>query len=262
MSQFDEFVRLLSKLPQAVWDAPIANGIGWKLLLPISKTWQFGHFAALFTMLGLNNYQTKGKADVGYWPKIAPFISRETDPSSPRQLLAILEPFYSRERLATAKVIRLRRFLESDLCCEIWEYDAARIGQELGRIWNDLARTMRQNPDVKSIAFAARNLATALLMVGETRFDFSGVPIPVDSRIRSLPTRLSLPVGDDATERRRWNAVLDEIRKANPKVTMVHLDHLLWEVACQCPREMQSYLAKLGAGDLASRIAGLFGEAA
>jgi DNA-(apurinic or apyrimidinic site) lyase len=262
MARFDKFVELLCEFPQAVWDAPITNGVGWKLLLPVSKAWQFGHFAALSTMLGLNNYQTKGKADVGYWPKVAPFILCELDPPNPRLLLARLESFYSRERLAVAKVKRLRRFLESDLCSEIWGHSAATISREFGRIWNDLARTMRQAPDVKSIAFAARNLATALLMVGETRFDFSDVPIPVDLRIRSLPKRLGQSVGDDSAERRRWKVVLDEIRKVNPKVTMVHLDHLLWEIAPLSPREMQSYLASLGAEDLASPIAGLFGEAA
>jgi hypothetical protein len=57
--RLDEFVEMLCQLPAEAWNATVTEGAGWKWMKPFSNQWVFGHFAALFTMLGLNDYQTK-----------------------------------------------------------------------------------------------------------------------------------------------------------------------------------------------------------
>jgi len=258
-SRFDKFVQFLAQLPSEVWRATVTEEPEWKWMRPLSETWKFGHFAALFIVLGLNDYQTKGKADVGYWPKVVPLIPRQSDPKNPLQLIDILKPFYSRERFAQTKLKRLERFVRSDLCHTIWVSNSALIAAGFGQIWQSLAGTMDQQPTKKTIAFAMKCLALALLMVDETRFDFSAIPVPVDSRIRSVSDRLSLPSAHEATERERWRGALDRIQQSHPEITMVHLDSLLWQIGTLSPQAMEVHLRKLGAGSLASRISGLFG---
>lgn len=170
-SRFDEFVALLTQFPSATWNAIVTEEPEWKWMRPLQEAWAFGHFADVFVILGLNDYQTKGKADVGYWPKVVPLIPLDSDPEDPRQLLDILEPFYMGERLAQNKVQRLRRFVSSELCQEIWKGDPSSLAAEFERIWRSLARTMNQEPTKKTIAFAMKCLGLALLMVDEAGFD-------------------------------------------------------------------------------------------
>ena len=254
-NRLDEFVESLSQLPPATWKATLTEGsAGWKWMQPFSNVWVFGHFASLFIILGLNDYQLKGKAEVAYWPKVVPLIPLNSDPEEPLKLIGFLEPFYDKERMAKAKVERLHRFLSSEFCGKIWEIDSASIAADFGRIWHALGRTMSQNPEKKTIAFAMKCLALALLMVDETMFDFSAIPVPVDSRILTISARLGLPHVNEQAEREKWQRVLERIRKVNPKVTMVHLDSLLWQIGTLSKNEMQAHLATLGAGSLASRI--------
>ncbi|MGC9393247.1 MAG: N-glycosylase/DNA lyase [Anaerolineae bacterium] len=257
-NRFDEFVQLLTQLPIDVWQAAVLEEPEWKWMLPLSKVWEFGHFAVLFVVLGLNDYQTKGKADVGYWPKVVPLIRQGSEPKDLLQLIDVLEPFFIRERFGQNKTKRLKRFLESNLCREIWVSSPSSLAANFGRIWHSLGLAMRQKSTDKTIAFAMKCLALALLMANETKFDFGAIPVPVDSRIRNISTRLGLTSGDEATERERWRRVLDRIRESHPEITMVHLDSLLWQIGTLSPQEMKSHLVKLGSGSLAPRISQLF----
>ncbi len=128
--RFDEFVQLLTQLPLEAWKAIVMAGPGWKWMQPLSEAWKFGHFAALFVTLGLNEYQTKGKAEVGYWPKVVPRIPLQSDPTDPLQLIDILESFFSEERFAQAKLQRLERFVRSDLCHKIWASSSASVAAD------------------------------------------------------------------------------------------------------------------------------------
>ncbi len=260
-SRYDEFVNLLRELPFAVWTATLSETISWKLLKPHSKSWEFGHFASLFIVLGLNDYQTKGKADVGYWPKVVPLIPRYTDPQNPLELIDILRPFYEAERFSKVKVERLGLFAKSELCNQVWNSPPTTTAAEFVDIWDRLGVTMNQKPTVKTIAFAMKCLAKALLMVDEFNFDFGAIPVPVDSRIRCLSARIGLPSSDDTTERERWAEALRRIRESTPQVTMVHLDTLLWEIGNLHRSGTEVYLDKVGAAALlAKRIAKLLGS--
>jgi DNA-(apurinic or apyrimidinic site) lyase len=262
MTSFDEFVSLLARLDAESWNATITEEPEWKWLHPRSRDWEFGRFAALFVVLGLNDYQTKGKADVGYWPKVVPLVPRTPPPESPADLAETLEPFFERERFGTNKVARLHRFTESTLCAEIWSATASELADSFPAVWKRLGRTMNQPATKKTIAFAMKCLALALLMVDEKSFDFSAVPVPVDSRIRSVSARLGLGSSDEETERNRWQAALNQIRATRPEVTMVHLDSILWQIGTLSSAEITFHLKALGATALASEIAGCLGSVA
>lgn len=257
VNRLDEFVTLLSQLPGDTWEAAVKAGHGWNWMQPISKVWEFGHFADLFIVLGLNCYATIGKAGVGYWPRVMPYIQGKPDLAAPQHLIGILGPFFRGERLGPDKVRRLERFARSDLCRRIWTSGSPSIAADFVWIWQQLGSTMGQQPVKKTIALGMKFLAYALLMVGESRFDFSAIPVPVDSRIREVSRRLGLPDSSDAIERARWQQALNRIREVHPDTSMVHLDSLLWQIGTLSEREIEAHLRELGVGGLATRISSL-----
>lgn len=260
-NRYDDFVDLLSQVPLAVWTATVRKTSSWKLLKPLSGSWEFGHFASLFVTLGLNDYSVIGKADEGYWPKVVPLIPQYIDPPNPHELIDILRPFYETQRGKQAKIKRLERFAKSELCSHIWRSGSPLVAAEFPDIWRRLGETMNQSLTEVTIAFAMKCLATALLMVDESNFDFGTIPVPVDSRVRSLSARLKLPTSDDAAERHRWTEALHRIRRSTPQATMVHVDTLLWEIATRHRSGIEIYLVDLGADAvLAKRIGKLLGS--
>lgn len=100
---------------------------------------------------------------------------------------------------------------------------------------------MRQRPNKKTIVFAMKCLGIALLMASEANFDFSPIPIPVDSRVKSWT-----PSMGEEEIRDFWARALDEIRKKESRVTMIHLDSFLWQLAGYTGREQEVYLMESG----------------
>lgn len=258
--RYETFVDVLCKLPETVWSSTVYSEPEWKWMLPLSRSWEFGHFAALFMTLGLNDFQTKGKADVGYWPKVVPLIRNQSEPNEPGQLIGLLKQFFANERLAVKKVNRLERFATSSLCAEIWTCKPETIAADFKQTWRSLGETMKQPPTKKTIAFAMKCLALALLMVNEDGFDISSIPVPIDSRLRAVALRLGCASGTDSDEQHRWSNALEKIRNTGKQITMVHLDSLLWQIGTLSREEMQSHLVSLNAGGLAQKIASLFVE--
>ena len=255
----DRFIKLLTRITSEVWESTVAEGAGWKWMKPFSNNWSFGHFATFFIMLGLNNYQLKGKAEIYYWPKVVPIISVNYKLKMPEELIVILQPFYRQERFSDIKVVRLNRFLKSQICNEIWINDALYTSENFQRIWYEVSYTMKQKPKAKTIAFAMKCLAQALLMVDVTKFDFETIPVPVDSRIQNLSKRLGLQNDCGDAEREIWRNVLNIIRKSNPKITMVHLDSLLWQIGTLPIQQMYAHLMTVGVeSNLAKQITECF----
>ncbi len=254
-NRLDTFVTFLSQLPTEVWEASATQAPSCQWLKPYSETWPFGRFAALYVLLGLNNYQLKGRAEVGYWPKVVPLIPRKPASKTPHQLQERLLPFFNTERMGAQNAKRLVCFTDSPLCRQIWESDAASLAAEFPTIWKQLARTMNQKPQTKTIAFAMKCFAYALILVEETGFDFGAIPVPVDSRVRTLSSRLGVPTGNDDEERARWKTALDKLRSSNPDLTMVHLDSILWQIGTLPKREIKAHLGTLRtSGELSHAI--------
>ncbi len=70
-------------------------------------------------------------------------------------------------------------------------------------------------------------MAGGLLLLGTKKFDFSGIPLPVDSRVRKLTPCLS----SERDIQDFWDRVLRRIRRREPRVTHLHLDAFLWQYA-------------------------------
>ncbi|KAF5053746.1 N-glycosylase/DNA lyase [anaerobic digester metagenome] len=241
-----EFARLLGEIPIDAWNRIVENEPEWQEMQRFLPKYGFGPFAVLMTVCGLNDYQLKGKAEHAYWPPIRELLEAAPAPKSPVGLGATLAEFYEHERLATDKLRRLAQFIRSPLAGELWRLSPEEVSRRLVSIWQDLADVMRQSPEKKTIVFAMKCLAIALLMAGETTFPFERIQIPVDIRINEMTARLGGPTGSDDAVRTCWDGVLAGIRRRNPAVTMVHLDSLVWQLAGESGPGRRRYFDSLG----------------
>ena len=218
---------ILAKIPWAAWDKINREEPEWKVMQPFLQEYGYGPFAVLMIVTGLNDYQLKGRAEKAYWPPIGSILDQLPPPSSPSKLSTILEPFYQNERLSKDKVRRLNRFLSSPLASMLWFLSPEKTSTIFPYIWRELAKTMGQDPQAKTISFAMKCLGLSLLMKGINSFNFSTIPIPVDIRITHFSKRAGL-YSDDSPEflRNIWNRILSYLQSHNPSITMIHLDSL------------------------------------
>jgi len=232
----------LKVLPLSVWETIVKSG-AYREMNTLAQRYPPGAFLTLMVVVGLNDYQLKGKAEVAYWPPLRRHLEASHVPDSLKDLERILEPFYQKERLNKFKVSRLRRFLESSLAKRIWNVTPKEAAKQLRGIWREIALVMAQKSSDKTIAFAAKTLAIGLLLFNETGFDFAGIPVPVDSRVKDLTPSLS----DDDRIRQFWDETLGRLRKTEPNLTHLHLDSLLWHYGGATNKIL--YLIDLGIGE-------------
>jgi len=233
----------LKVLPLSVWETIVKRGAGYREMNTLSQRYPSGVFLTLMVVVGLNDYQLKGKAEVAYWPPLRRHLEALPVPDSLKDLEHILESFYQKERLPNIKVSRLRRFLESSLARRLWNMTPKEVAKQLKAIWRETALTMAQRASDKTIAFAAKALAIGLLLLNETGFDFAGIPVPVDSRVKGLTPSLR----DDDRVRQFWDETLGRLRKTEPNLTHLHLDSLLWQYGGATNKRL--YLMDLGIGE-------------
>jgi DNA-(apurinic or apyrimidinic site) lyase len=208
-----------------------------------------GAFMVLMVAAGLNDFQLKGKAEIAYWPPLRRHLETLPIPNSPNNLKQLLGQFYQKERLNNMKLDRLRRFMESSLAEELWNKTPRDVAAQLKNIWHQVAIVMGQKPSDKTIAFSAKTLGIGLLLLNETGFDFAGIPVPVDLRVRNLTPFLTT---DDRVQE-FWNEVLIKLRTTQPHLTHLHLDSLLWQYAGASDK--RAYLIELGINrEMAERI--------
>lgn len=243
----------LSQIPLHIWNRIVEKEPEWRYMHDLLEPWGFGRFAVLMVAAGLNDFQLKGKAEIAYWLKIRELINRKKIPDSLRDFEAVLTEFYAQERLPELKLRRLRRFFSSRLAESLWSSTPESVAKNFIRIWYDLASVMGQERSAKTITFAMKCSGIALLMAGETNFDFERIPILVDYRVREFTKRLGVGVRDDEDVRKFWNSVLGEIKKS-VDINMIHLDSLIWQIGVLSGEEIVEYFARLGLKDLGGRI--------
>ena len=247
-------VSSLAKIPLETWNRIVRMEPEWRNMSGFPERYGFGKFAVLMLTLGLNDFQLKGKAEVAYWPKLKELLEEHGVPESPKDLELILSGFYRNERLPELKLRRLNRFLSSGLARKLWNVNSSEAARDFLRIWYELARTMGQSKDAKTIAFAMKCLGIALLMVGEVDFDFERIPIPVDYRIKAFTKRLGLSPAEDDEVREFWGEVLDELRR-RVHINMIHLDSLIWQIGTLSGSGILEYFAQLGLREVGEEIA-------
>ena len=259
----DEFIRLLAEVPHAAWEQIMTSEPEWREMQGFLPRYSFGPFATLMVVAGLNDFQLKGKADRAYWPPIRARLEAADVPATPADLAVLLEPFYARERFSEMKLRRLHQFLESDLAAGLWSASPAQVADGFTETWTRLAAVMGQRREMKTIVFAMKCLGLALVMAGEYGFPSEVLAIPVDLRVRRLTEALGAPIASDDAVRAYWDAVLAGVRESNPRVTMIHLDSFVWQVADDVGEPaVRAYCRKMGMGWAGDRIAVLIGTGA
>lgn len=250
---------LLAQIPIKRWNRIVEEEPEWRYMRGFLEKYGFGKFAVLMVAAGLNDFQLKGKAEIAYWPGLRELLEEKEVPASPKEMREILREFYAKERLPDLKLKRLNCFLSSKLASELWNAEPKDIAENFIRIWDELAATMNQSRDAKTITFAMKCLGIALLMAGESNFSFESIPIPVDYRVREFTKRLGVAVRDDEDVRKFWNSVLENVKK-NVKINMIHLDSLIWQIGVLSKPEIVKYFENLGLKDLGEKIAEMLVE--
>jgi len=246
-------VDALTEIPLEVWNEIVGKEPEWINMREFLERYGFGRFSVLMIAAGLNDFQLKGKAEVSYWPKIRDLLNKNEVPSTPNEMEHILSEFYRRERFANLKLRRLNRFLSSKLALELWNAEPKDVASSFLRIWSNLANTMRQSKNAKTIAFAMKCLGIVLIMAGESNFRFEKIPIPVDYRVRSFTERLGVNLKTDDEVRWFWNKVLELLRKEIP-INMIHLDSLIWQIGTLSNEEIIEYFGKFGLESVGKKI--------
>lgn len=252
-----ELTNILSSIPWHIWERIVREEPEWNNMERFLGKLGFGPFSVLMIVTGLNDFQTKGTADKGYWPPIRELLVSFPNPSTPMEMHDQLLPFYQNERFHGTKVNRLRRFLQSSLAERLWRGSSARTSADFVDIWLELGKTMRQKLEKKTICFAMKCLGLALLMNEQHDFDFSAIPIPADSRVGAF-TRKS-KICDSQSEQsiqEVWSEILALIRQQDPRITMIHLDSLVWQIEPLESRDLKSYFGQLGVPRVGSSLIG------
>lgn len=251
-----ELVDILSEIPFETWNKIVEKEPEWINMRKFLNKYGFGRFAVLMTAAGLNDFQLKGKAEVAYWPKLREILDNEKVPSSPNEMENVLSKFYSKERLASLKLERLNRFLLSKLAKVLWNKNPKEVEIDFLKIWNELAMTMKQDKNAKTITFAMKCLGIALLMAGESNFKFELIPIPVDYRVRNFTERLGVNTETDEIVRRFWNSVIGILRKNIP-INMIHLDSLIWQIGTMNDDEIIEYFKEFNLELVGKKLVGV-----
>jgi len=251
ITNIEQLVIYLSKLPFEAWNALIENDPEYFYFKSVQDELSCGNFSTLLVMAGLNAYQLKGYAEKAYWEKLSNWIKQRKVPSSPLDLIGVLDPFFKNERLHTGKRKRLKRFLSSDLANWLWCTDCQSIATDFTKIWYDLAKTMGQKKTDKTICFAMKCLAASLMMYECYEFSFC-LPIPVDSRISKWTSCLNLcSVESKSSVQGIWDEVLTGLQEFEPKINMIHLDCLLWQTAVLDDEQLKGFFCNCGCEEVA-----------
>jgi len=232
MASMEEVVQILCRIPYPIWEDFARNEPEWRFTEPVLERYGPSRFLTFMVMAGLNDYQLKGPAEKRYWPPLVEHVIQRLIPESPEDLKEVLKGFYEKERFRTVKTRRLERFLQSPLARKIWKSDPTELVRSFKDLWRQIAMTMNQQKEKKTIVFSMKCLGIGLLMLGVKEFDFTGIPVPVDARVRSLLERWEL-IAERAPEQEIQSLceeILRGIRGVEPRVNMIHLDSFLWQV--------------------------------
>jgi len=248
-------VEILTEIPWGVWEKIVRQEPEWVNMESFLPIYGFGPFSVLMVAAGLNDYQLKGKAEKVYWPEIHEHLENLPPPDNPQKLYNLLEPFYRKERLWNTKLRRLYTFLNSFLAQKLWESPPSEVAEEFPGIWESLAQVMGQKPQDKTISFAMKCLGLSLMMKEEYNFDFTKIPIPVDSRVVRFTERVGILSSQDAEAVRHiWSDILTSLKNYHPHFTTIHLDSLVWQVASLGDAGLKSYFEELGISEVGGNL--------
>lgn len=254
---------ILGKLPYEAWMQLVHQAPVWTHGKVLLARYAFGPFCTTMVTVALDDFALKGTAESGYWARLAELLKEGPTPRTQRDLRNMLVPFYSNERFHPLKLDRLSRFLNSSLAGRLWVSSPSDIAGGFQRTWAELASTMRQRGYAKTVCLAMKFLGCGLWMVGEDRFEWGNISIPVDLRVQAFAARAGLcERATDAQVRWAFRDVVCGLSSANPKLIMIHLDSLVWRIAAMSGTQLRDYFGQLGAEDIGLELAQFLGPVA
>ncbi len=251
----NRLAEILRMIPSETWQLIVEKEPEWQHLKPLRHKFSQGSFSVYMMTVGLNAYQLKGKAEIAYWARLYDLFEDCDSIPSLEALAEYLVKFYQKERLYNSKLERLSRFMKSPLAVKLWTKSAHEISLSTANIWQELGNLMNQALHKKTICFAMKCLGVSLIMADEYEFDFSEVPIPVDSRICKFTDRLGMNFGEHTRKIQGfWHRVLSLLHPSLPKINMIHLDSIIWQIAHHDTEELIAYFEELGISDAGRRL--------
>jgi len=237
-----QFEKVLKSIPKDTWDRIITKEPEYIYFKPLKEHYHFGAFAIIMLVSGLNAYQLKGKAQDKYFPVLKDYLVSNSNKKDFEALREVFLGFYKKERSYKGKLKRVNRFFDSKLAKDIWEEQEAQFFKNhLKDIWQDLFRIMKAKSHSKTIVFAMKCLGVGLIVEGVSDFDFEGIPIPIDSRVRYfVRERLRLELKDQEIL-----SFFEDILKSLKNINMIHLDSLIWQIGKLSDDEIISYFRDL-----------------
>ncbi len=244
-----QFAECLSKIPFEKWIEIVKREPEWIHMKPLLEKFGFGKFVTTMVVLGLNDFALKESAEIGYWPPLAEILSKAEVPKEPYDLYHILKPFYEEHYVhkpesRETKVHQMDTFLKSDLAKELWNSTPEWVAKNLKNIWRWLLDVMKFLPHYKRPAFTLKCLGIALMMAGVYDFDFSGIPIPVDYRVKLFTDKIGITKSDSEIIE-CYNEILSYLRQEDPRINMIMLDSLIWQIAKLDDYELKQYFETL-----------------
>jgi len=103
---------------------------------------------------------------------------------------------------------------------------------------------MKFLPRYKQPSFTLKCLGIALMMAGVYDFDFSGIPIPVDYRVKLFTDKTGITKSDSEIIE-CYNDILNYLRQKDPRINMITLDSLIWQIAKLDDYELKQYFETL-----------------
>ena len=245
-----ELENILKDIPLEIWDKIVTKEPEYEHFKELRDFYSFGAFETIMLMSGLNAYQLKGKAQEKYFPVLKEYLKKNENKSDFDSLRDTFLSFYQKERAYNAKIKRVNKFFNSELAKIIWKRNRVIFFKEnFQRIWLSLAATMDARKEQKTIVFAMKCLGIGLIMEGCSDFDFSDIPIPIDSRVKYFITRLGFNLKD--TEIREF---FNDVVKSLKHINMIHLDSLIWQIGRLSKEEIYNYFKELGIEDIAHKL--------
>ncbi len=243
------FAECLSKIPFEKWIEIVKREPEWIHMKSLLEKFSFGKFVTTMVVLGLNNFALKESAEIGYWPPLAEILSKAEVPKEPYDLYHILKPFYEEHYVhkpesRETKVHQMDTFLKSDLAKELWNSTPEWVAKNLKNIWRWLLDVMKFLPRYKQSSFTLKCLGIALMMAGVYDFDFSGIPIPVDYRVKLFTNKTRITKSDSEIIE-CYNDILNYLRQKDPRINMIILDSLIWQIAKLDDYELKQYFETL-----------------
>ncbi len=245
----NKLINILKDIDIDTWNKIVKQEPEWIYFEPLNNIYSKGQFSLIMLMSTLNAYQLKGKAQEKYFPILSKII-QEKKPTDYESLKNLFSDFYKKERTYQGKIKRVNKVFDSDLAKNLWSLKELNyIKENFKSIWQNIAKTLGSKPNQKTIAFAMKCLGVFLMMNGINDFDFEGIPIPIDSRVKKFVKRLGLDMED-----KQIIVFFDDILKSLKHINMIHLDSLIWQIGNLKKEEIVLYFENIGEEDLASRL--------